>query len=142
MRMPLGGPPLCDTLEIAGTTDLRDLLANLDPQLYPDPWVFAVAPEVPAEAQPFAIIREDEGATLVVTLAEAERLGLTFDYVAARITLRIHSALEAVGMTAALACVLADVGLSCNVIAGCHHDHLFVPCGRRAEALEALRTLG
>lgn len=57
------------------------------------------------------------------------------------ITLRVHSALEAVGLTAAVAQELATAGLSCNVVAGFHHDHLFVPHGRAQEAVALLEDL-
>jgi hypothetical protein len=127
---------------MAGFTDLTALLAHLDPELHPEPWVYAVLPagaSLPPAA--FAVVREDEGVTVVVPQAEAERLGLAGGFVAARVTLRVHSALEAVGMTAAFARVLAEAGISCNVVAGYHHDHLFVPWERRAEAVDLLRGL-
>jgi hypothetical protein len=53
----------------------------------------------------------------------------------------VHSALDGVGLTAAVASVLAERGIACNVVAGFHHDHLFVPWERREEALEALASL-
>jgi len=49
--------------------------------------------------------------------------------------------LAAVGLTAAVARALADAGISCNVVAAAHHDHLFVPVDRAAEAIEALSRL-
>jgi uncharacterized protein len=53
----------------------------------------------------------------------------------------VHSALDAVGLTAAVSRALAAAGLSCNVLAGLHHDHLLVPAGRADEALAVLREL-
>jgi uncharacterized protein len=53
----------------------------------------------------------------------------------------VHSDLAAVGLTAAFAGALASEGISCNVIAGFHHDHLFVPWERRADAMAALGRL-
>ncbi len=53
----------------------------------------------------------------------------------------MHSDLAAVGLTAAFATALAAEGLSCNVIAGVHHDHLFVPWDRRVDAMAALERL-
>lgn len=65
----------------------------------------------------------------MVSRAEAERHGLGDAVVSVcrRITLDVHSSLEAVGLTAAMSATLADRGISCNVIAGVYHDHLFVP---------------
>jgi uncharacterized protein len=68
-------------------------------------------------------------------------VGLSYDYVAARITLGVHSDPAAVGMTAAFSRALADAGLSCNVIAGFFHDHLMVPWDRAEEAVSLLQQL-
>jgi len=114
---------------------------DLAPQLHAEPYVFAVTGAVPSGASPFAVISEDEGFTVVLRQAEADRLSLGYDYVAARITLGINSALSAVGLTAAVSRVLADAGISCNVIAGAAHDHLFTAWDRRDEALALIRGL-
>ena len=129
---------------MSGERDLATLLAGLDPEVAADPYVFTQAPDgaVPAGVRPFATVAEDEGLTLVVTRDEADRHALGYDYVAARITLRVHSDPAAVGMTAAFSRVLADAGLSCNVIAGFFHDHLLVPWDRADEAVRLLRELG
>ena len=82
-----------------------------------------------------------EGVTLVLEEAEAQRHGLAYDDVAAMVTLRVHSSLAAVGLTAAVATVLAGLGISCNVVAGYLHDHLFVPVDRGQEAVEVLSGL-
>ena len=60
---------------------------------------------------------------------------------AARITLRVGSALTDVGLTALFSGTLADAGISCNVIAGLAHDHLFVGWDQAARALALLREL-
>ena len=57
------------------------------------------------------------------------------------ITLDVHSALDAVGLTAAVAGALAERGIACNVVAGFHHDHLFVPVDRAGDAIDALDAL-
>ena len=75
---------------------------------------------------------------MILERQQAERLGLGFDYVAAWITLTVHSALDAVGLTAAFASALGDAGISCNVVAGYYHDHLFVG---RADAQRAMGVL-
>ena len=116
---------------------------DVQPDLAADQYVFAqsdTAQPRPGLA-PFAVIREDEGFTLVLTRAEADRTGLAYGYVAARITLRVNSALADVGLTALVSRILADAGISCNVIAGLAHDHLFVEWDHGARALALLRNL-
>jgi uncharacterized protein YciI len=114
---------------------------DLAPELHPEPYVFAVVPEVPGGIAPFAVIREDEGLTVVLLRADADRAGLRYDYVAARISLRLASDLAAVGLTAAVSRVLASAGISCNVIAGAAHDHFLTDWDRREQALALLASL-
>jgi hypothetical protein len=127
----------------AGERDLAVLLASLDPELHPGRYVFALAPGdgLPADLDVIAMVREAEGLTLVLPAADADRAGLPYDGAMERITLRVHSALHAVGLTAAFSTALAVAGLSANVIAGLHHDHLFVPAGQGEQALRVLRSL-
>ncbi|WP_203885839.1 ACT domain-containing protein [Planotetraspora kaengkrachanensis] len=127
---------------MAGESDLRKLLTNMHPQLNPGCYVFTtVEGDVPPGVTPVVMVSEDEGVTLVVPQQEADAAGLAYEYVAGWITLRVHSALEAVGLTAAVARELADIGLSCNVVAGFYHDHLFVPYEHVAEAVAVLENL-
>ncbi|MER7623254.1 ACT domain-containing protein [Streptomyces sp. NPDC126503] len=122
--------------------DLGRLLAGLRPLRNPGAYVFTtVDGPVPAGLDPVVTVTEAEGRTLVVRREEADAAGLAYDYVAAWITLRVHSALDAVGLTAAVARALAAAGLSCNVVAGFHHDHLFVEHDSADEALGLLRAL-
>ena len=90
---------------------------------------------------PDATVREDEGLAVVMRREQADRLGIAYDYEAAWITLRVHSTLDAIGLTAAVSTALAGAGMSCNVIAGYHHDHLLVPADRAADALAVLSDL-
>ncbi|MGW2305226.1 ACT domain-containing protein [Streptomyces sp. NPDC001809] len=122
--------------------DLTRLLAGMRPELDPARYVFTtVDGPAPAGVAPVVTVAEDEGLTLVVRQEEADAAALPYDYVAGRITLRVHSALDAVGLTAAVAAALAAEGLSCNVVAGFHHDHLFVEHARAREALAVLLRL-
>jgi uncharacterized protein len=126
---------------MTGETDLATLLRSMRPVLDPGRYVFASVRSVPDGVTPVVTVREEEGLTLVLERDEADRVGVTYEYVAARITLQVHSSLAAVGLTAAVATALTEYDISCNVVAGFFHDHLFVPLDRADEALEALEAL-
>lgn len=76
--------------------------------------------------------------TLIVEKASAENAGIHFDEVFNKITLQVHSSLEAVGLTAVVSTALANQNISANVVAAYYHDHVFVP---KKDSAEALRTL-
>lgn len=80
----------------------------------------------------FALIREDEGLTVIRPHPDGEW---------ARISLKVHSSLSAVGLTAALSAVLAEAGISANVVAALRHDHVFVPWDRQDEAMACIKSL-
>ncbi|KIH99271.1 acetyltransferase [Streptomonospora alba] len=117
------------------------MLAGLEPRLRPGTYVFARTDAVPEGLRPAVTVAEDEGLTVVCTREQAEAAGLESGFTAAWITLRVHSALEAVGLTAAVSAALAEAGLACNVVAGYHHDHLFVSAGEGERAVALLRRL-
>jgi uncharacterized protein len=111
------------------------------PDLKPGRFVFVTALRVPDGVDPVAYVREDEGMSIVLEQGEADDLGLAYEFVSAMITLQVHSSLDAVGLTAAVAGTLAEAGMSCNVVAGHFHDHLFVPIERAQQALRLLHAL-
>ncbi len=126
---------------MAANTDLSTLLATMQPNLDPVTYVWATVERVPDGVTPVATIREDEGLTVVCSQDEADAVGLDYTFSSARVTLDVHSALEAVGLTAAFAAALGKAGISANVVAGYHHDHIFVPIDRADDAVEALEWL-
>ena len=94
-----------------------------------------------ADTAPISTFNETEGLTLVITEAKAIEHKLSYDGVFSCLTLQVNSSLAAVGLTAAVANALKDSGISANVIAAYHHDHVFVPKEKTIEALAALNLL-
>jgi uncharacterized protein len=134
-------PVVRDDVDMVGERDMRVLLRELSPELLPGVFVYTSVPRLPERAAPVAMVTEEEGISLVLAQADADRMGLRYQFVAAMISLRVRSALDAVGLSAAVASALAGAGISCNIVAGYHHDHLFVPYERRHEAMAALEPL-
>ena len=127
----------------AALSDLAVLLASMQPELHAGTWAWcALPPGTPTDGlDAAATVRETEGTTVVVDEAQAVARGWPVAFRSAWITLTVHSALAAVGLTAAFARALGDAGIACNVIAGVHHDHLFVPVDRAGDAMAALQAL-
>ena len=127
-----------------GITNLAMLIRDMEPVLNEGEYVFVTVsdPTIIARNVPICEFKEKEGTTLILSKADALRFGLTFDYVASWITLNVHSSLEAVGLTAAFSTALAENGISCNVVAGYYHDHIFVDQSQGEKALSALKGLG
>jgi len=125
-----------------GSTDLQAMLATLESVARPDEYVYSVvAKDHPVVAVAHATVREDEGLTVVIRRVDADAWGMAYEFVAAWLTLTVHSSLEAIGLTAAFARSLGEAGISCNVLAGFHHDHILVPVSERDHALEVIRSL-
>ena len=123
--------------------DLETLLTQMQPVLNPGRYVFAALPaDLTLDPEHvIATIREPEGRSAILPEPVAREHGLPVAFVAAWITLAVHSDLAAVGLTAAVSRALARAGIGCNVVAGVHHDHLFVPLGQAEQAMDALRAL-
>lgn len=129
---------------MSAETDLDRLLGSMAAGLDEPCFVFAtLAPgtPLPADLDVAVSVREEEGLTVVVPAEQAADQGLEGAFPCARITLQVHSALDAVGFLAVVTTALADAGISANAVAGFHHDHLFVPWPRREEALRVLHDL-
>ncbi|MFQ6549506.1 ACT domain-containing protein [Aestuariibius sp. 2305UL40-4] len=115
------------------------MISGMDPVLRPDAFVFVTSDDPALCQHAIASFREDEGQSLILPEGIARQAGLPCDLPMAWITLRVVSALDGVGLTAAVSTVLAEAGIACNVVAGRHHDHLFVPKDRAQEAVALLR---
>jgi len=124
-------------------SDLNHLLRTLDPVLQDGVYAFACLPPGTelAGLAPLATFQEDEGLTVVLREAAALAREVPILFRAAWITLTVESDLQAVGLTAAVSQALAAAGISCNMLAGAYHDHLFVPVDEGPRALALLREL-
>lgn len=78
---------------------------------------------------------------MIVERKVADRLHLSYDYVSSWITLEVRSSLSAVGLTAAFSSELAKHDISCNVVAGYYHDHIFVNIKDAHRAIQVLNQL-
>jgi hypothetical protein len=128
---------------VDGETDPTALVAGMRPQLREGEFFFCVL-RTPGELPPgvaLGTFAEDEGITAIVPRADAQRAGLRGAGPFRAITLAVHSSLAAVGFTAIVSRALADAGIPANIVAAFHHDHLFVPADRAADAMRVLVIL-
>lgn len=127
------------------TQFLQDLITQLSPRMDSTTYVYCTVPRAQYgeldKLKPIVSIAELEGLTLVIPLEQAKAEGLDYYRIFRRITLEGHSSLEALGLTSVVTSLLAERGITTNVIAGFYHDHIFVPSDRTDEAMEALKDL-
>jgi hypothetical protein len=126
-----------------GETNLNTLLKNMTPVLNEGDYVYCTATSLNNinTDDIVAAFKEQEAITLILKKETADMLSLEYSYVAAWITLTIHSSLEATGLTAAFATTLAKENISCNVVAAFYHDHIFVAKKDAERAMAALKKL-
>ena len=118
------------------------MVAGMTPELKPGAYVFCAAGDRDwAALEPLAMFREAEGVSLILERDVAGAAGFPVEAPMAMITLNVYSALDGVGLTAAVATALASAGIACNMVAALNHDHVFVPAERAEEALAVLRAL-
>lgn len=124
-------------------SNLNELLKEMQAELQAGEYVFTLIekhkpiPNIDIIGQ----FSEKEGKTLILERSKADQLGLSYQYIASWITLNVHSALNSVGLTAAFSNALATRGISCNVIAAYHHDHIFVAIEDSEKAMNTLKAL-
>ncbi|KAK8200374.1 ACT domain-containing protein [Phyllosticta capitalensis] len=125
-------------------TALQQLVQFLSPLLDLLPYVFLTLPpstRLPAALDPLMTFREAEGLTVIAERQAAIDNGLPYTFPCRRITLDVHSSLDAVGFMAVVASRLKELGMPVNPVSGYFHDHLFVPEGREEEAVAALQEM-
>lgn len=130
------------TRPVKGT---RKMIASMTPVLQPGVFVFCSMLHNDDAQAALRLARgafvEDEGMSLILSKADADRLGLTYDAPMKQITLMVFSSLSGVGLTAAVTTELAREKIPANVVAATQHDHIFVPAKKAEAAMDLLRAL-
>jgi len=126
-----------------GERNITTLIQEMTPKLNSGEYVFCTVADVNSinRSDTICEFKEAEGITVVIERNKADVLKMKYDYVASWITLQIHSSLEAVGLTALFSTELAKHEISCNVIAGYYHDHIFVDIKDADKAIQTLASL-
>lgn len=128
---------------MSGEINLATLLKNMKPVLNTGEYVFCTVSNSGKIDinNVLGTFKEKEGTTLIISKEYADLLGLTYTSIMSWISLEIHSSLEAVGLTAAFSKLLAENNISCNVVAGYYHDHIFVLKKDAEKAISLLNSL-
>ena len=130
---------------MTAVVNLKNLIANMHPKLSEEVYVFCSLTDMTdteiMHLKPLCIYKEAEGTTIIINKHVAIDNHFDFDEDFKRITLEVHSSLNAVGLTAAVTTALTDKGISANVIAAYYHDHIFVPSTKANLAMTALIAL-
>ena len=123
-----------------GEKELGSLLKKLKPTLNEGDYFFCTRKDLKESDfnDILMFFKEREGITIILTQKEADRLQFEYSFIAKWITLAVHSSLAAVGLTAAFSKALTEENISCNVVAGYFHDHIFVD---KKDAKKALAVL-
>lgn len=128
---------------MSGEKNLSVLIKEMKPYLNEGDYVFvssATLIDINSD-QIIGFFKEQEGATYILKKELADSLNLKYDFIASWITLKVHSSLDAVGLTASFSSELAKQNISCNVVAGFYHDHIFVAKKDALKTIDVLTNL-
>lgn len=128
---------------MSGETNLSALLKTMNPYRNEGDYVFCTVENLNNISLNDVLFhfKEKEAYTIVLKKEYADKMNLSYSYIAAWITLTVHSSLEAVGLTAAFATALAKNNISCNTVAAFYHDHIFVNKNDAKKAMNILIAL-
>ncbi|MES1947016.1 hypothetical protein C84B14_06693 [Salinisphaera sp. C84B14] len=126
-----------------GERDLARLLSGLRPERQAGVYRFASAARIDDIdfERVLCFMHEPEGISIVAQESAVPPTACLSELRCCWITLKVYSSLAAVGLTAAVADVLAEADIACNVVAGTRHDHLFVPLDQADQAMALLEAL-
>lgn len=127
-----------------GETNLKKLIATMSLELTNEEFVYCTLPLKSRnrfKINPICEFQEKEGVTVILKCTEAKTHKIASQYPCKKITLNIHSSLNAVGFLAAICNTLAKHNISVNPVSGYYHDHLFVPSQKAKKALQVLYDL-
>lgn len=121
------------------------MLAGMTPVLKQGSFVFCTTGDAAlaeqARSAASSWFREDEGIALILELEVAASLGFDTTMPMSRIVLEVFSALDGVGLTAAVSTALASDNIPCNMVSAYHHDNVFVPVAVADRAMHVLHLL-
>ncbi|WP_405610573.1 ACT domain-containing protein [Polaribacter sp. Asnod1-A03] len=128
---------------MSGEKDLQALIKNMQPVLNSGDYIFTAVKKLDGILRSDTLFefKEEEGITLILEKNKADALKLAYLNTYSWITLKIHSSLDAVGLTAAFSKELTIHNISCNVVAGYYHDHIFVDTKDAEKTIEVLNNL-
>ena len=129
-----------------GQTDLKKILESIDPYLVDESFIFMTTDQslssISNTLNPIASFKENEGLSIVITQATADKNAITYDSVFSCISLGVHSSLESYGLISIISRELTQNNISTNVFSGYYHDHIFVQSGKADKALEIISKIG
>ena len=129
-----------------GQTDLKKILESIDPYLVDESFIFMTTDQslssISNTLNPIASFKENEGLSIVITQATADKNAITYDSVFSCISLGVHSSLESYGLISTISRELTQNNISTNVFSGYYHDHIFVQSSKAHQALEIISKIG
>lgn len=135
-----------------GEQNLTTLLASMNPTLSDETYIFGHIPADSENASTQTYIQdlmnrkhismifwEKEGWSLIVPENEIPtQFNIQPVFRCKKITLNVHSSLDAVGFLAAITTRLKELRIGVNPVSGYFHDHLFVPVRKEDAVMQAL----